>query len=91
MTYLRIEASCYFGIGVLFLLYGFYRAVGRAGMSVVLTVISLGTRVALAYLLSGIPFFGVRGIWLAVPIGWILADAVGLGVYAAKKETMLQI
>ena len=91
VTYLRIEASCYFGIGVLFLLYGFYRAVGRAGMSVVLTVISLGTRVALAYLLSGIPFFGVRGIWLAVPIGWILADAVGLGVYAAKKKTMLQI
>ena len=91
VTYLRIEASCYFGIGVLFLLYGFYRAVGRAGMSVVLTVISLGTRVALAYLLSGIPFFGVRGIWLAVPIGWILADAAGLGVYAAKKKTMLQI
>ena len=52
---------------------------------------ALGTRVALAYLLSGIPFFGVRGIWLAVPIGWILADAVGLGVYAAKKKTMLQI
>ena len=32
-------------------------------MSVVLTVISLGTRVALAYLLSAIPAIGVTGIW----------------------------
>lgn len=46
-------------------------------MSVVLTVISLGTRVALAYGLSGIPQIGVRGIWAAVPIGWFLADMEG--------------
>ena len=49
VEYLRIEASFYFGIGLLFLLYGFYRAMNRPGMSVILTVISLGTRVALAY------------------------------------------
>ena len=76
VTYLRIEGSCYVGIGVLFLLYGYYRAVKKPGMSVVLTVISLGTRVALAYALSGIA--GVTGIWAAIPIGWALADAVGL-------------
>ena len=46
--YLRIEGAFYWGIGCLFLLYGLYRAVRRPGMSVVLTVISLGTRVALA-------------------------------------------
>ena len=34
------------GIGCLFLLYGYYRAVNHAEMSVVLTVISLGLRVA---------------------------------------------
>ena len=44
----------------------------------VLTVISLGTRVALAYTLSAVPWIGVRGIWAAVPIGWFLADAAGL-------------
>ena len=49
------------------LLYGFYRAVKRPGMSVVLTVISLGVRVALAYLLAG-PI-GEVGIWAAIPIG----------------------
>lgn len=45
-------------------------------MSVVLTVISLGLRVLLAYILSGV--IGVAGIWIAIPIGWFLADAVGL-------------
>ena len=45
VRYLRIEGAFYFGIGCLFLLYGYYRAIKRAEMSVVLTVISLGTRV----------------------------------------------
>ena len=76
--YLRIEGACYIGIGLLFLLYGYYRAVNQPGMSVVLTIASLGTRVALAYLLSATPL-GVTGIWLSVPIGWALADAIGIG------------
>ena len=42
VQYLRIEGAFYAGIGCLFLLYGFYRAVKSPGMSVVLTVISLG-------------------------------------------------
>ena len=75
--YLRIEASFYFGIGLLFLFYGYYRAISKPGVSVVLTVISLGTRVALAYLLSAIPQIGVTGIWVSIPIGWILADLTG--------------
>lgn len=79
VEYLRIEAVFYFGIGLLFLFYGYYRAVKKPGMSVILTVISLGTRVVLAYILSGISWIGVRGIWMAVPIGWGLADLVGSG------------
>lgn len=61
IRYLRIEGAFYIGIGCLFLLYGLYRALGRPGMSVVLTVFSLGTRVALAYILSSIPALGVIG------------------------------
>ena len=76
VRYLRIEGAFYAGIGCLFLLYGYFRAIQQPGMSVVLTVISLGTRVALAYLLSAV--WGEAGIWAAIPIGWILADAVGL-------------
>lgn len=78
--YLRIEGACYIGIGMLFLLYGYYRAVERPAMSVVLTIASLGTRVALAYALSATAL-GVTGIWLSVPIGWALADGIGIGYY----------
>lgn len=87
--YLRIEGAFYFGIGILFLLYGFYRAVKKPFMSVVLTVLSLGTRVLLAYVLSPIPTFGVTAIWAAVPIGWGLADIVGVLYYLKHKNTLL--
>ena len=88
IRYLHIEGAFYCGIGCLFLLYGLYRALGRPGMSVVLTVISLGTRVALAYILSSIPEIGVVGIWWSVPIGWILADAAGF-VYFIRRRLLL--
>lgn len=77
-SYLRIEGSCYIGIGILFMLYGYFRAIKQAEMSVVLTILSLGTRVVLAYALSAISFIGVTGIWLSIPIGWALADAYGM-------------
>ena len=81
VRYLRIEGAFYCGIGLLFLWYGYYRAVNRPAMSVVLTVASLGTRVALAYVLSAIPALGVVGIWMSVPIGWFLADLLGAVCY----------
>ena len=81
VQYLRIIGPFYCGIGCLFLLYGLYRALGRPAVSVVLTVISLGTRVALSYALSAIPALGVIGIWWSIPIGWALADAAGLLLY----------
>ena len=86
ICYLRIEGAFYCGIGCLFLLYGLYRALGKPEMSVVLTVISLGTRVALAYVLSAIPAFGVTGIWWSVPIGWILADMTGIIYYITHRS-----
>ena len=86
VEYLRIEGFFYCGIGCLFLLYGFYRAVKLPGMSVVLTVISLGTRVVLAYVLSSIEAIGVTGIWWSVPIGWALADLAGFWYYRRHKK-----
>ncbi len=86
VRYLRIEGAFYCGIGCLFLLYGLYRALGRPGMSVVLTVLSLGTRVLLAYVLSAVPALGVTGIWWSIPIGWFLADSVGIAYYLLRKK-----
>ena len=86
VQYLRIDGVFYFGIGILFLLYGYYRAIRMPGMSVVLTVLSLGTRVVLAYALAAIPSVGVTGIWWSIPIGWALADAVGIIYYFRLRQ-----
>lgn len=74
--YLRTEGLCYVGIGALFLFYATYRGAEKAGMSVILTIVSLGLRVLLAYAFA--PMLGVDAIWWAIPIGWLLADLTGL-------------
>lgn len=89
IRYLHTVGPFYWGIGCLFLLYGLYRAVGKPAVSVVLTVISLGTRVALSYFLSGIPAIGVSGIWWSIPIGWVLADLTGFACYFKFKSKLL--
>lgn len=88
VEYLRIEGSFYCGIGLLFLFYAYYRGIGKPEMSVVLTVISLGTRVALSYALA--PILGVRVIWWSIPIGWALADVAGVAYMKKlmKKKVM---
>ncbi len=86
MGYLRIEGAFYVGIGILFMLYGYYRAVNKPKMSVVLTVVSLGIRVVLAYALSSVQRIGVTGIWVAIPIGWIIADIIGISYYFEKEH-----
>lgn len=89
--YLRVEGAFYVGIGILFLLYGYYRAVDKPVVSVVLTIISLGTRVILAYALTGLFHTGVIGIWAAIPIGWGLADLVGIMGSQRNQSRKLEI
>ncbi len=84
--YLKIEGSMYVGIGILFLWYGYFRGVNKPSVSLILTVISLGTRVLLSYSLAPYTSLGVVWIWLSIPIGWILADLVGLIFYLTKKK-----
>ncbi|MEG0276478.1 MAG: MATE family efflux transporter [Coprobacillus sp.] len=83
VQYLQIEGICYIGIGCLFLLYGYYRGIGKPVISIVLTVISLGLRVMIAYVFA--PYFHTLAIWWAIPIGWIVADIVGI-IYGIKVE-----
>lgn len=88
VKYLRIEGACYIGIGILFMLYGYFRAIDKPVMSIILTVISLGVRVALAYLLVYFTALGETGIWMSIPIGWALADTVGIvyGILSNKNK-----
>ena len=83
VRYLRIEGSFSIGIGYLFLLYGLFRALSKPGISLLLTIISLGTRVVLAYILSS--FIGVVGIWVSIVIGWFLADLTGILIYLLNR------
>ncbi len=78
IEYLHIVGATYIGIGILFLLYGLYRGLAKSQMSIILTIISLGSRVALAYMLSSVFAIRIIGIWYAVPIGWALADIFGI-------------
>lgn len=84
--YLHIEGTFYIGIGILFLLYALYRGLGKPFMSIVLTVISLGLRVLLAYILSS--YIGQIGIWWSVPIGWAMADLFGIVYFMIKKKKL---
>ena len=89
VEYLRTEGACYIGIGILFMLYGYYRAVNKPVMSVILTVFSLGTRVVLANVLSAVPEIAEFGIWISIPIGWFIADAVGIVYFIAVERKRL--
>lgn len=78
--YLRIEGTFYVLIGYLFLHYAFYRGLGHFNTSIFLTIVSLGIRVVLSYILVWLGF-GLHSIWWSIPIGWALADAVGFVRY----------
>lgn len=84
--YLRIEGVMYVGIGVLFLWYGYFRGINRPQISLVLTVVSLGTRVVLSYIFAPHTPLGVVAIWLAIPIGWVLADIAGWIFYRRDRK-----
>lgn len=88
--YLRIEGAMYVGIGILFLWYGYFRGISRPHISLLLTVISLGTRVVLSYTLAPHTPLGVTAIWYSIPIGWVLADVVGLCLYRKTNRNFPQ-
>ncbi|MCU0105524.1 MATE family efflux transporter [Acholeplasma vituli] len=79
-TYLRIEGLFYILIGYLFIFYALFRGLAQVKISIILTIISLLTRVVLAY--SFVYFgLGVESIFFSIPIGWFLADIVGFYLY----------
>lgn len=86
IRYLRIEGAMYICIGILFIWYGYFRGINKPHLSLILTVISLGTRVIMSYALAPNTPLGVVAIWLSIPTGWILADAAGCIFYRNNKR-----
>ena len=87
IRYLRIEGTCYIGVGILFLLYGYFRGLEKSWVSIVLTVVSLGLRVCISYTFTSDSGFGwgPEIIWLSIPIGWMAADILGLILIGKTK------
>ncbi len=87
VEYLSVVSVFYILIGFLFMFYGLFRGFGILKISIILTIVSLGTRVILAYVLTATSL-GARGIWWSIPIGWALADIIGSIYYykIIKKE-----
>lgn len=77
VEYISVVAIFYVLIGFLFMFYGLFRGIGLLNISIILTIVSLGTRVVLAYVLSETKL-GASGIWWSIPIGWALADIIGV-------------
>ena len=85
VRYLRIVCPFYCLIGFLFMFYGLYRGMGKPQMSIVLTVISLGTRVPCIHFVR---YSMDKCCWnmVAIPIGWFLAILLDLFIIGNAKD-----
>lgn len=86
IEYLSVISIFYVLIGFLFMFYGYFRGIGSLNTSILLTIVSLGTRVSMAYLLSSFPRIAEKGIWWSIPLGWALADMLGLIIYRRERN-----
>ncbi|HCD45931.1 MAG TPA: MATE family efflux transporter, partial [Lachnoclostridium sp.] len=83
--YLRIVSVFYVLLGFIVMFYGFFRGLGAIKISILMTIVSQGLRVLLAY--SFAPVRGFSGICWAIVVGWFLSDLLGFYMY---KKVMSQ-
>lgn len=85
LWFLGAAALLNIGLDLLFVLGFGWGVAGAAAATVIAQYVSgIGL---LAYALAG-PV-GPRGIWAAIPIGWVLADTVGYGYYFRCRARLL--
>ena len=77
--YLRIVSLFYVLLGFIVMFYGFFRGLGEIRISILMTVVSQGLRVLLAY--SFASTLGFSGICWAIVVGWFLSDLLGFYMY----------
>jgi Na+-driven multidrug efflux pump len=83
--YLRIVSVFYVLLGFIVMFYGFFRGLGAIKISILMTIVSQGLRVLLAY--SFAPVKGFSGVCWAIVVGWFLSDLLGFYMY---KKVMLK-
>ena len=87
--YLRVEGAFYCGIGILFLLYGYYRGVNRPEMSLVLTVILAKTIGCTLPMLA--KRMNLDPAIMAAPLITTIVDACSLMIYFRLACVLLKI
>ncbi|MDN5343451.1 MAG: hypothetical protein PWP28_2331 [Oceanotoga sp.] len=85
VSYLKIVPLFYVLLGFIVMFYGFFRGLGNIKISILMTIVSQGLRVLLAY--SFAPKLGFSGICWAIIVGWFLSDILGFYMY---KKVMLK-
>lgn len=79
IDFLRIVAPFYFIISIKLMSDGILRGSGAMLYFMIATFSDLILRVVLAYILSD--FYGITGIWLSWPLGWMIGTALSFGFY----------
>lgn len=79
IDFLRIVAPFYFIISIKLMSDGILRGSGAMLYFMIATFSDLILRVALAYILSD--FYGITGVWLSWPLGWMIGTALSFGFY----------
>lgn len=85
VSYLRFVSLFYVLLGFIVMFYGFFRGLGAIKISILMTIVSQGLRVVLAY--SFAPTLGFSGICWAIVVGWFLSDLLGFYMY---KKVMVK-
>jgi putative MATE family efflux protein len=74
--YLRTVSLFYVIFSVMVVVNGVLRGAGDTVLTMVSSLVGLGTRVGVAYWLASLPAMGYRGIWWAIGIGWTVGTIV---------------
>lgn len=86
--YLRIICIFYVLLGCIVMFYGFFRGIGAVNVSIILTFVSQGIRVLLAFVLAKTSM-GFTGISWSIVIGWFLSNLLGTFMY--RKVMIAQV
>lgn len=79
IEFLKILSPFYFFVGTKLISDGALRGSGAMKTFMIATFTDLILRVVLSYILA-VPF-GITGVWLSWPIGWLAATALSVGFY----------
>ena len=87
LAYIDFVAVFIFLMGVMFAGNSLLRGAGDVMIPLFTTIVALTVRVLSAYVMSGIPEIGYRGIWYSIPIGWTLSTTIVLWRYFSNRWT----